>query len=117
MATLHCHCQVWVLEKQDDDYEGSGPDTGDYKDTPILNKFKQILEDEWGDVTPDATMTLSWTEFKKKAEESYVVVATGEPTPHGSIILEAGVVPMGAGGDDYSGVPGCPQCGRPPRFG
>ena len=43
-------------------------------------------------------MKLSWTEFKKKAEESYVVVATGEPTPHGSIILEAGVA--GGGGDD-----------------
>ena len=58
-------------------------------------------------------MKLSWTEFKKKAEESYVVVATGEPTPHGSIILEAGVLPMGAGGGDYNN---CPHgwCGRPP---
>ena len=45
--------------------------------------------------TIDAALTLSWTEFQKKAEESYVVVATGEPTPHGSIILEAGV----AGGE------------------
>ena len=49
--------------------------------------------------------------FKKKAEESYVVVATGEPAPHGSIILEAGVLTMGAGGGDYTGQP------RPLRFG
>ena len=56
-------------------------------------------------------MKLSWTEFKKKAEESYVVVATGEPAPHGSIILEAGVLAMGAGGGDYTGQP------RPLRFG
>ena len=72
---------------------------GEFDDTPILNKFQKILQDETGqDWTHDAALTLSWTEFKKKAEESYVVVATGEPTPHGSIILEAGVA--GGGGDD-----------------
>ena len=32
-------------------------------------------------------------------------------TTHGSIILEAGVLPMGAGGGDYTGQP------RPLRFG
>ena len=59
----------------------------------------QFLQDETGqDWKLDTDMKLSWTEFKKKAEESYVVVATGEPTPHGSIILEAGVA--GGGGDD-----------------
>ena len=105
MATLHCNCQIWVLEKQDDDYVGSGDYEGqDYEDTPILNKFKQILEDEIpAGVKLD--LKLSWTEFKNKAEESYVVVATGEPTPHGSIILEAGVLPMGD--DDYNIGPCC----------
>ena len=89
-----------MLEKQGD-YEGSGPDEvyEDFDDTPILNKFLKIIRDEMSDPpTIDAALTLSWTEFKKKAEESYVVVATGEPTPHGSIILEAGVA--GGGGDD-----------------
>ena len=89
-----------MLEKQGD-YEGSGPADEvyeDFDDTPILNKFLKIIRDEIVDPTIDAALTLSWTEFKKKAEESYVVVATGEPTPHGSIILEAGVA--GGGGDD-----------------
>ena len=49
-------------------------------------------------------MKLSWTEFKKKAEESYVVVATGEPTPHGSIILEAGVDQQEGGGGGTGGT-------------
>ena len=77
-----------------------------------MNKFQKILQDETGkDWKLDTDMKLSWTEFKKKAEESYVVVATGEPAPHGSIILEAGVLTMGAGGGDYTGQP------RPLRFG
>ena len=102
-----------MLEKQGD-YEGSGPDEvyEDFDDTPILNKFLKIIRDEMSDPpTIDAALTLSWTEFKKKAEESYVVVATGEPAPRGSIILEAGVLTMGAGGGDYTGQP------RPLRFG
>ena len=83
----------------------------DFDDTPILNKFLKIIRDEIVDPEIDAALTLSWTEFQKKAEESYVVVATGEPAPHGSIILEAGVLTMGAGGGDYTGQP------RPLRFG
>ena len=55
----------------------------DFDDTPILNKFLKIIRDEIVDPEIDAALTLSWTEFQKKAEESYVVVATGEPAPHG----------------------------------
>ena len=101
------HCQAWVLEKQDDycSCPADDPDCCDdgdaernFDDTPVLNKYKQILDDE---IPAGVSLNkLSWTAFKKKAEESYVVVATGEPSPHGAIILESGVVSLG--GDDYS---------------
>ena len=102
------HCQAWVLEKQDVDYDefgteyvGQDYEGQDYEDTPVLNKYKQILDDE---IPAGVSLNkLSWTAFKKKAEESYVVVATGEPSPHGAIILEAGVLSQGS--DDYIGPP------------
>ena len=97
-----------MLEKQDDycSCPADDPDCcedrddGDernFADTPVLNKYKQILDDE---IPAGVSLNkLSWTAFKKKAEESYVVVATGEPSPHGAIILEAGVLNLR--GEDY----------------
>ena len=90
-----------MLEKQDDYYDDG--DERNFDDTPVLNEYKQILDDE----IPEGVSLnkLSWTAFKEKAEESYVVVATGEPSPHGAIILEAGVLSQG-GGDYFTMAPG-----------
>ena len=102
-----------MLEKQDDYCscpaddpdccEHGDDDERNFDDTPVLNKYKQILDDE---IPAGVSLNkLSWTAFKKKAEESYVVVATGEPSPHGAIILEAGVLSQG-GGDYFTMAPG-----------
>ena len=49
---------------------------------------------------------MEWTDFIAEAKQSQVVVATGELSPHGSIILEAGVVDHLEGGDGGGGTGG-----------
>ena len=49
---------------------------------------------------------MDWTDFIAEAQQSQVVVATGELSPHGSIILEAGVDQLEGkdGGGDTGGT-------------
>ena len=73
----------------------------------ILYKYRRILEDgleyEYGFI---GISSLYRDEFMAEARKSQVVVATGELSPHGSIILEAGVDQLegGDGGGDTGGT-------------
>ena len=80
-------CQAWVLHNYYDyDYEPR-----------VWAQYQKILDDE----IPEGIKRreVEWTDFIAKAKQSQVVVATGELSPHGSIILEAGVVDQLEGGD------------------
>ena len=84
MATLHC--QAWVLHNY-----------FDYDFEPLLwAQYQKILDDE----IPEGIKRreVEWTDFIAEAQQSQVVVATGELSPHGSIILEAGEEGEGGGG-------------------
>ena len=87
------HCQAWVLQNYYDyDYEPR-----------LWTKYQKILDDE----IPEGIKrrTVDWTDFIAEAKQSQVVVATGELSPHGSIILEAGVDQL-EGGDGGGGTGG-----------
>ena len=47
---------------------------------------------------------MEWTDFIAEAQQSQVVVATGELSPHGSIILEVGVDQQEGGGGGTGGT-------------
>ena len=95
-SLLRCnvHCQAWVLHNY-----------FDYDFEPLLwAQYQEILDDE----IPEGIKRreVEWTDFIAEAQQSQVVVATGELSPHGSIILEAGVVDHLEGGDGGGGTGG-----------
>ena len=93
-GNIALHCQAWVLQNYYDyDYEPR-----------LWTKYQKILDDE----IPEGIKrrTVDWTDFIAEAKQSQVVVATGELSPHGSIILEAGVVDHLEGGDGGGGTGG-----------
>ena len=78
-------CQAWVLHNYYDyDYEPR-----------VWAQYQKILDDE----IPEGITRreVEWTDFIAEAKQSQVVVATGELSPHGSIILEAGLEGEGGG--------------------
>ena len=79
------HCQAWVLHNY-----------FDYDFEPLLwAQYQKILDDE----IPEGMKRreVEWADFIAEAQQSQVVVATGELSPHGSIILEAGLEGGGGG--------------------
>ena len=89
------HCQAWVLQNYYDyDYEPR-----------LWTKYQKILDDEIPEGEGIKRRTVDWTDFIAEAKQSQVVVATGELSPHGSIILEAGVDQL-EGGDGGGGTGG-----------
>ena len=86
------HCQAWVLHNY-----------FDYDFEPLLwAPYQEILDDE----IPEGIKRreVEWTDFIAEAQQSQVVVATGELSPHGSIILEAGVDQQEGGGGGTGGT-------------
>ena len=88
-SLLRCnvHCQAWVLHNY-----------FDYDFEPLLwAQYQKILDDE----IPEGIKRreVEWADFIAEAQQSQVVVATGELSPHGSIILEVGVIDHLEGGD------------------
>ena len=93
-SLLRCnvHCQAWVLHNY-----------FDYDFEPLLwARYQEILDDE----IPEGIKRreVEWTDFIAEAKQSQVVVATGELSPHGSIILEAGVDQQEGGGGGTGGT-------------